>query len=309
MNKYLSLLSLILFFTSPISQSYAEDGHDRVESSENNHEENSTTINIDSAKKSGIKIEKANSQIVYSTIDLTGRIILNQDNTYDIKARFPGIVKSVKVKWGQEVKRGQVLATIESNNSLRLYSLEAPESGVVLKRNTNAGDVTSDQSLFQIANLSTVWAEFHVFPQDINTVREGQNVSVHTLENDTKDEGKISMILPTADSASQTIIALVVLPNSQSKWRPGMSVEGIVQTLKKEVPIAVTKSAIQRMEDETVLFVKEGNEYEARHVQLGKGDGDYIEVIEGLNEGEEYVSQGSFIIKADILKSSASHSH
>lgn len=309
MKKYLSILALILSL-SQTTQSYAKDDHDNEISIEDDHEESSSvTISDESAKKAGIKLQKASPQMVYDTVFLTGKIILNQNSTYDVKARFPGIVRSVKVKWGQEVKKGQVLATIESNNSLRLYSVKAPRNGVVLKRNTNIGDVATDKSLFKISNLSTVWAEFHVFPRDINKVVEGQKISVHTLENNTEDEGKISMILPTADSASQTLIAIVELPNSQSKWIPGMSVEGKVQVLKKEANVAVTKSAIQRMETETVIFVKENDKYEARHVKLGKGDGNYIEVIEGLNKGEEYVSQGSFIIKADILKSSASHSH
>lgn len=308
MNKYLSILALMLALSlSQTSQSYAKDDHET--SIEGDHEESSATISDESAKKAGIKLQKASPQMVYNTVSLTGKIILNQDSTYDIKARFPGIVRSVKVKWGEEVKKGQVLATIESNNSLRLYSVKAPRSGVILKRNTNIGDVTTNESLFKVANLSTVWAEFHVFPRDINKVSEGQNIFVHTLGKNTKDEGKISMILPTADSASQTIIAIVTLPNSHSKWIPEMSVEGKVQVLEKEAAVAVTKSAIQRMENETVIFVKENDKYEARHVKLGKGDGDYIEVIEGLNKGEEYVSQGSFIIKADILKSSASHSH
>lgn len=310
MNKYLSILALMLILSFlPISKSYSEEDHNHEESSESNHKENSVIINDIAAKKAGIRIKQAKSQIVYSTLSLTGKIILNQDNTYDIKARFPGIVRKVKVKWGQEVKRGQILATIESNNSLRTYSVTSPRDGIILERNTNIGDVTSDVSLFKVSNLSTVWAEFHVFPQDIKKVNDGQKVSIHTLENDIKVEGKISMILPTADSVTQTIIAIVILPNSESKWRPGMTVEGKVQISKKEAAIAVTTSSIQRLENETVIFVKEGDKYEARHVTLGKGDGEYIEVIEGLNKDESYVSQGSFIVKADILKSSASHSH
>lgn len=284
-----------------------EDDHDNHE---DNEEESATTISEESAKKACIKIGQAKPQTIFETTSLTGKIILDQDRAYDIKARFPGIVKDVKVKWGQKVKKGQILAVIESNDSLKLYSVKSPRSGIVLKRNTNIGNVAGDESIFTIANLSKVWAEFHVFPRDIHDIKEGQEVVVRTLENGTKDQGKISLILPTADSESQTVIAIVSLANKDSKWKPGMSVEGKVKILKKQVPIAVNKKAIQRIEGETVIFVKEGSDkYEARHVKLGKGDDEYIEVIEGLNAGEEYVSHGSFIIKADILKSTAEHSH
>lgn len=284
-----------------------EDDHDNHE---DDGEESTTTISEESAKNAGIKINQAKPQNISETISLTGKIILDQDRAYDIKARFPGVVKDVKVKWGQKVKKGQVLAVIESNDSLKLYSVKSPRSGIVLKRNTNVGNVAGDESIFTIANLSKVWAEFHVFPRDIHDIKEGQEVVVRTLENGTKDQGKISLILPTADSESQTVIAIVSLANKDSKWKPGMSVEGKVKILEKQVPIAVNKKAIQRIEGETVIFVKEGSDkYEARHVKLGKGDDEYVEVIEGLNAGEEYVSHGSFIIKADILKSTAEHSH
>ncbi|MDA9231164.1 efflux RND transporter periplasmic adaptor subunit [Rickettsiales bacterium] len=312
----------VSIFTSPqisFAKNDHEHGHDESNHNEekekegdqgNHEEESSTTISEESAKNAGIKISQAKPQIIFETISLTGKIILDQDRAYNIKARFPGVVKDVKVKWGQKVKKGQVLAVIESNDSLKLYSVKSPRSGIVLKRNTNVGNVAGDESIFTIADLSKVWAEFHVFPRDIHDIKEGQEVVVRTLENGTKDQGKISLILPTADAESQTVIAIVSLENKTSKWKPGMSVEGKVKILEKEVPIAVNKKAIQKIEGESVIFVKEGSDkYEARHVKLGKGDDEYIEVIEGLNAGEEYVSHGSFIIKADILKSTAEHSH
>lgn len=287
-----------------------EQEHESHDSDHDEHEENVATISGESAKNAGIKISKANTQTIFETIYLTGKIILDQDRTYDIKARFPGIVKNVKVKWGQKVRKGQVLAVIESNDSLKLYSVKAPRDGIVLKRNTNVGNVAGDESIFTVADLSRVWAEFHVFPKDIHDVKEGQEVIVRTLENNTKDHGIISLILPTADSESQTIIAIVSLDNTKAKWKPGMSVEGKVKILEKQVPIAVNKEAIQKIEDKTVIFVKEDSDkYEARHIKLGKGDDEYVEVVEGLSKGEEYVSHGSFIIKADILKSTAEHSH
>ncbi len=288
-----------------------EHNDDSEEHSEHEeHEESIATISEESAQNAGIKTSQIKPQVIFETISLTGKIILDQDRTYDIKARFPGIVKNVKVKWGQKVKKGQVLAVIESNDSLKLYSVKSPRSGIVLKRNTNIGNVAGDESIFTIADLSKVWAEFHVFPRDIHDIKEGQEVVVRTLENGTKNQGKISLILPTADSESQTVIAIVSLANKDSQWKPGISVEGKVKILEKQVPIAVNKKAIQRIEGETVIFVKEDSDkYEARHVKLGKGGGEYIEVIEGLNAGEEYVSHGSFIIKADILKSTAEHSH
>ncbi len=287
-----------------------EGGHEEDEHGHGaEHEEGRTEIDADAAKTAGIKIRTAGAKKIQDMLTLTGRIMLNRNSTADVRARFPGIVRSVKVNLGQKVQKGQALATVESNESLSVYTITAPTDGVVLTRNTNIGNVAGDEALFTIADLSEVWAEFHVFPRDLGKVSEGQKVRVHTLENGKEIEASITLILPTADPLSQTVIAVVSVPNGEGKWRPGMAVEGDVHISEKQVSIAITSDAVQRMEDKIVVFVKEGNAYEMRPIKLGKSDGKYIEVTEGLKVGEQYVSQGSFIVKADIGKAAAKHEH
>lgn len=291
-----------------------DDGHGHKEEDDGHghgaeHEEGRTEIDEDAAKKAGIRISKVGSKNIQEVLTLTGRIMLNRNTTADVRARFSGIVRGVKVNLGERVTKGQALATVESNESLSVYTITAPTDGVVLTRNTNIGNVAGDDALFTIADLSEVWAEFHVFPRDLSQVGEGQKVRVHTLENGKEIEAPITLILPTADPLSQTVIAVVSVPNGEGKWRPGMTVEGDVHISEKQVPLAITKEAVQRMENKTVVFVKEGDAYEMRPVKLGKGDGKYVEVTEGLKAGEQYVSQGSFIVKADIGKAAAKHEH
>jgi len=143
----------------------------------------------------------------------------------------------------------------------------------------------------------------------LGRVTEQQQVRVHTLENTREIEAPITLILPTADPLSQTIIAVVSIPNGEGKWRPGMTVEGAVYVSQKQVPLAVREEAVQRMNDTKVVFVRQGDVYEMRAVKLGKSDGTYVEILEGLKVGEHYVSQGSFIVKADIGKAAAKHEH
>jgi cobalt-zinc-cadmium efflux system membrane fusion protein len=186
----------------------------------------------------------------------------------------------------------------------------APISGTILKRNTNIGNLASDEPLFTIVDLSKVWAKFHIFPKDTNKIEEGQSVKVHTLGNSGKEAtAPIKMLLPTADALSQTYVAIVELDNEKNDWRPGMTVEGNVAVAQENASIVVPDTAIQTMEDQAVIFVENNNSYEMRPVRIGKTDNQNIQIISGLNAGESYVSQGSFIIKADILKSGAAHEH
>lgn len=288
-----------------------EHGGEEDDHGHDNHEkEGKVEISPDAAKRAGVITEIVGSKTIFETVTLIGRITLNRDRTYAIRARFPGVVRDVKVKWGQEVRKGQTLAVIESNESLKSYNVTAPRSGVVLERNTNIGDVAGEKPIFIIADLSTVWAEFHVFPRDLSNIKEGQMVRTHTLENGKEVNSPIFMMLPTADVLSQTVIAVVSIPNKDRQWRPGVTVEGHVAIGERNAKLAVTEEAIQRIDDKTVVFVREGEKnYEPREVTLGKSDGEYVEILSGLKGGEEYVKSSSFTIKADILKSTAEHSH
>jgi len=203
-----------------------------------------------------------------------------------------------------------VLATVESNDSLLTYSIYAPRSGVVLERNTNVGDVANDDALFTIADLTTVWAEFHVFPRDLPLIKEQQVVNVHALETNDKAKSKIDMLLPTADAASQTVIAIVPIPNESGIWRVGMIIEGYVEVGEKVADLAIKEYAIQTLNEKSVVFIKENEKtYVPREVRLGESDGDYVEVLAGIKLGEEYVTKGSYRIKADLLKSTLEDEH
>ena len=284
---------------------HGHGGHDE----HGEHEEGKAEISPDAAKLTGVEVQKAGSAIVAMTTPLNGRITLNENTTANVRARFPGFVKSVHVNLGDTVKKGQKLATVESNESLKTYSVTAPMDGVILRRETNIGDVTDGKELFVIADLSTVWAKYHIFPRDVSNVKKGQDVVVHTLDEKTRQSAQISMLFPTTDALSQTVIAIAELPNEQGVWRPGMTIEGDIKIGEKQAAIAVPRGALQFMEDQQVVFIQNGNTYEPRPVTVGMTGTDNAEIISGLKRGETYVSAGSFVIKADILKGTAAHEH
>ena len=182
------------------------------------------------------------------TTPLTGRITLNENTTANVRARFPGFVKAVHVNLGDTVTKGQKLATVESNESLKTYSVTAPMDGVILRRETNIGDVTDGKELFVIADLSTVWAKYHIFPRDVANIKKGQPVVVHTLDEKTRQNAQISMLFPTTDALSQTVIAIAELPNENGVWRPGMTIEGDIKVGEKQAAIAVPRDALQFMD-------------------------------------------------------------
>lgn len=272
--------------------------------------EGRTQISAKAAEAAGIKVEKAEPALIKDIIEVTGVISLNEDRNARVGGRFPGVVKSLTRTVGQSVRAGEVLATIDRNIALQDYSIVSPIDGVVVTRPASiGGTTTADTVLFEIADLSTVWAELHVFGRDRERVQVGQSVVVESHDKMTRAEGTVSYVTPVAEAASQAVVIRVVLDNKDRKWFPGTFVRGFLTVSERKVPLAVKASGLQRFRDFTVVFAQVGDTYEVRMLDLGASDGMWTEVLGGIEPGQAYVAENSFLIKADIEKSGASHDH
>ncbi len=271
--------------------------------------EGRTTIDAKAAEASGLETEVAGPATIREMVNLTGRIVLDPNATARVKARFRGIVRDVKKQLGEAVAAGEVLAIVESNDSLQAYPVKAPIAGIVIARDTNPGDVAGDEPIFTIADLSQVWAELHVFPRDIDRVAVGQKLHLTAALGTAEAEATVTALPPIAEANNQTVVARVSLDNREGRWRVGMGVRADVIVSERQAPLAVKLSALQRFRDFTVVFARVGQTYEVRMLELGAKDDLHAEVLGGLKLGTEYVSKNSFLIKADIEKSGASHDH
>ena len=270
--------------------------------------EGRATIPVAIAQEAGIKVAVAGPAVIRDTVALVGNIALDANRHADIKARFPGIVRAVPVQQGQRVRRGQTLVVVEGNESMRSYPVTAPFDGVVLARNTNIGDVAGDNTLVELADLSEVWVELHAIGKDAARLASGQAVRVKSATGDAEEDTVIRSLLPLA-TRGQSIVARASLSNRDGQWRPGMTVSAQVTVSEKEVPLAVKESGLQRFRDFTVVFAQIGETYEVRMLELGVRDGENVEVLGGIKPGTRYAADQSFLIKADIEKSGASHDH
>lgn len=272
-----------------------------------NHE-GRTTIPEAMAELSGITTAIAGPQPLERVVTLHGRVRIDPDRLSQLRARFPGVVQSIRGQLGTRVKRGETLAVIQSNESLQNYALKAPIDGVIVKRNVQTGQATGEAVLFVIADLSQVWVELDVFGRDIEQVEVGQRVHVGNLDG-YRHDGVIDWISPLAEHASQSVRARIVLDNPDGRLRPGQFVHGEVVVEQVEVPLAVRHSAIQRFRDFQVVYARFDDTYEVRMLELGRRDAQWVEVLGGLEPGTPYVTQNSYLIKADIEKSGATHAH
>jgi cobalt-zinc-cadmium efflux system membrane fusion protein len=267
-----------------------------------------TTIAADMARISGIETEIAGPGMLRERLALYGRIEPNPERVRNVSARFPGVIRSVTKQVGDVVRPNETLATVESNESLQTYNVTAPIGGVVTERMANPGESATEARLFVIADFSTVWAELSVFPRDRARMQPGQEVTIAATDREEGVTGTVAYITPTTHG-NQSLAARVILDNPDRQWTPGMFVAAEVTTGTTPVPLAVKNSALQSIRDWTVVFINIGETYEARPLTLGRTDGQITEVLAGLTAGDRYVVENSYLIKADIEKSGASHDH
>jgi len=263
-------------------------------------------ISTEIAEKTGVRSDVARAGSIQQVVHLYGRLVANPQNISQVRARFPGLIRKINVSTGDKVKAGQVVAEVEANESLKRYPLRAPISGTVTQRFVNPGELAAEGPLMTIVNHQQVWLELNLFPADVQRVKVGQAVEVKL--GDTLVVGKIDHVnLGSVSALAAT--ARVVLDNKRQRWPLGLMVDADVVVGVVNAPLVVANSALQSFRDWTVAFIQVGNTYEIRPLTLGRTDGEVTEVLEGLNPGDRYVVENSYLLKADLEKSGASHDH
>ncbi len=272
--------------------------------------EGRTTMTPDAVKSSGIVIETAGPAKIKTTIKVNGRVQPNEDHMTHVIPRYPGIVKKIHKRLGDAVAKDEVVAVVESNESLQPYEVKSSIAGTVIGKDVRQGEfVKEGEVIYSVADLGTVWVDLNVHRKDFDRLKVGEAVTIFAGEGMTNATGTVSYISPFGAEDTQTMLARVELPNPKGHWRPGLFVTGEIIVEEAEVPVAVKASALQTFRDWQVAFMADGGMFEIAILELGRRDAEWVEVLSGLNPGQKYAAENSFIIKADLGKSGASHDH
>jgi cobalt-zinc-cadmium efflux system membrane fusion protein len=193
---------------------------------------------------------------------------------------------------------------------LTRFDIRAPIDGQIIEKHITLGEaVKADADVFMIADLSSVWVEIMVYADDVSRVSAGQSVIIRSKSVGREATGRIWYVSPIVGEETRSAKAIVDLPNPEGVWLPGLFVSAESLGNETNVPVAVSVEAIQTLRDWSVVFVNFGDIFEARPLELGRRDNQWVEVLSGLSHGERYAAKNSFILKADVGKSGASHDH
>jgi cobalt-zinc-cadmium efflux system membrane fusion protein len=262
------------------------------------------------ARESGIEVDAAGPARIRQLLTLPGRIEPDGDHTAHVTPRFPGVVLEARKRLGDAVAKDEVVAVVESNESLRPYEVRSRIAGTAIEKSAVPGEfVGVDATVYVVSDLNRVWADLRVHRRDFERLRLGQRVWIDAGDGAEPAEAKIDYLSPLGSADSQTLLARAVVANAGGRFRPGLFVSARVEIDAVEAPVAVRTSALQRLRAWDVVFLADGDTYEAQPVELGLGDGEWTEIRSGLVAGQAYVGGGSFVLKADVGKSGASHDH
>lgn len=223
-----------------------------------------------------------------------------------LKESQPALYKAVRNKlklW--KLSENQINKIETSGKVLDNFPVYATVSGTVSEKLVEQGDyIKQGQPLLKIAKLNTVWANFDVYENQIDLFKKGQEVAITTNAYPNKEfKGKVSFIDPVLDTRTRTVKLRVVLNNTKDELKPGMFVEGKIEGISssKEQLLSIPSTAVLWTGERSVVYLKSNPDepvFEMREVKLGNTIGDNYEVLNGLKNGDEIVTNGTFTVDA-----------
>jgi membrane fusion protein, heavy metal efflux system len=196
-----------------------------------------------------------------------------------------------------------------SGHPLSEFTLDSPITGTLVKRNLTVGSlIDSNDDPMVVIDLDDVWVIANIFEHDLQGVSLGESarVTVEAYPGRTFN-GSVRYIADTVDLQTRTIAARIQVANPEHRLKPGMFAHSEIEPSQEgREALVAPDQAIYQVGKRRIVFVAEGdNRFQVRDVVIGRPDKDAVEVLSGLREGEQVVTQGGVTLKAMLLNDAA----
>lgn len=270
-------------------------------------EENIVELSDESLKNLDLRTEIATVGPLSQTLKVPGRIVADANRTAKVAALFDGRIAKLNRDLGDRVVAGVEMGSLETPELLdKPFVLRAPIGGVVTEKTASVGElVAKGQSLFTVSDLASVWLIGEVKEKDVSLVRAGQKVSFKVLSYpDETFQGIVGRVGSAVESDTRTFEIRVEVPNKGGKLKPGMFADIEITTQVLQKALVVGDASLQTEGDKQIVFVELGKgKFEKRTVEIGREQDGRMQVLSGVKPGEKVVTEGSFSLKSEMLKS------
>ena len=204
-----------------------------------------------------------------------------------------------------KITEEQIESIITSEEVIESFNIYAGFSGIVLNKKVSVGDYLNEgEVLFDIQNLNQLWALFDVYESDLGGIKTGSKISFTTPAIPNKIfTSSIVFIDPVINPATRTATIRTTINNQNQLLKPEMFLEGTINnTSSNNVSILVPKSAVLWTGERSVVYVKLPDlptpSFEFREVTIGESNGTNYTILDGINNGDQVVTNGAFVIDA-----------
>lgn len=200
------------------------------------------------------------------------------------------------------------------DETITLYEILSPIDGVVTEKHISRGEsLAADADMMTVVDTGSVWVNLTVYTKNLAAVQNGAEVEVRVEHSGAQGRGQVAMVTPFVEESTRSATARVVLDNRDGRWMPGTFVTGFISCSAENLPVVVSKGAVQDIEGREVVFVAHEDGFEMTPVTIGRSDRTSVEITSGLEPGMDYVAEGAFQLKATVITSNlgshAGHGH
>jgi cobalt-zinc-cadmium efflux system membrane fusion protein len=199
-----------------------------------------------------------------------------------------------------------------TDQGMARYELKAPMSGTIIERNLVRGEFLKEEAErppLVIADTGRVWVNLAVNQKDLARVVPGNKALVIFDHGIAPAEGVVDYVSPAVGEGTRTATARVILSNPGNRYRPGLFVSAEVVVDKERAEVLVPKAAVQTLEGKQVVWVEDAEGFRPTPVEVGRSNGESVEVTSGLEPGQRYVTEGVFTLKAELGKEAFGEGH
>ncbi len=269
-------------------------------------DENVVTLTKENLAHIELNTEAARLGSLGMTLKAAGRVSLNLNKTAKVTPTLEGKLVKLNFDLNDPVKAGEVTALVESPELLgKQLELKAPIDGVIIERNATAGErVEKSNAIYTISDPTQLWTMAEIKERDIAAVKTGQDATFTVLAYPKdKFKGKVVLIGNQVEDGSRTLEVRIAVDNTDGRLKSGMFADVEIVTTVIENVLILPDSTLQTDGDNQIVFVAlEGNKFEKRVVKLGLEQDGSVQILDGVKAGEKVVTDGSFILKSEMLK-------
>jgi len=300
--KNLFLAALAMVALAGCTKKQAEDKTAPAEK----REENVVSLTKENLQHVEIKTEVAKLGNLETTLKAAGRVSDNMNKTAKVVSTLEGRLIKLNYDLNDRVKAGDVLALVQTPELLgKPLEVKSPIDGVITDRKSTAGELLSKETpIYTVSEPADLWVLAEIKERDIGAVKVGQDTVFTVLAYPGEQfRGKVVRVGNRVEEASRTLEVRIEVSNTDGRLKPGMFADVEIVTTVQENVLLIPDAAMQTDGDSQIVFVAlDGNKFEKRIVTIGLDRRGLVQILQGVKPGEKVVTDGSFILKSEMLK-------